>query len=69
MRYNVTFVLQGKTYSTQCDGSRLSKVDGRTVYRYNTFFKTCYITQIEEIAQTEVDAQAAYFARYGTAAE
>ena len=42
---------------------------GETYFRFNKFYPAVEVIAAEEIPQAKIDAEAAYFARYGTANE
>ena len=42
---------------------------GEMVYRYNNFYPACEVITACEVPQSRLDAQLAYFKRYGTANE
>lgn len=42
---------------------------GETYFRFNKFYPAVEVIAAEEISQAKLDAEAAYFKRYGTASE
>jgi hypothetical protein len=42
---------------------------GEMVYRYNNFYPACEVITACEVPQSRLDAQLAYFTKYGTANE
>lgn len=48
---------------------RIRIVDGKQVYYYNDKYNACPIASIKQIPQSYMDAQLAYFDKFGTAAE
>ena len=42
---------------------------GEMVFRYNDYHNACEVVTVCEVPQSRLDAQAAYFKKYGTACE
>ena len=71
--FDVTFIQpwNGRTCtSMEVSADRIYQNDsGEMVYRYNDHYNACEVVTACEVPQSRLDAQAAYFNKYGTACE